>query len=164
MVATERRLEMGGGGPGQAQVRKIKAASGSNLPDLNIIKKEIVNDLELDLNLPTPKEPCKDESSKTTPASSRNPCLSLLGQKRNPDEILQGAVKFPSLILKGCCRCKMYVMVSEVKPQCPKCKSSVLINIFRPNPAKRWRTEWFTFVSCRKIITFFYSKFCIITF
>ncbi|KAK3228527.1 hypothetical protein Dsin_000408 [Dipteronia sinensis] len=38
------------------------------------------------------------------------------------------------LIVMGCFRCLMYVMVSGAEPQCPKCKSIVLIDQFRVKP------------------------------
>ncbi|OWM69027.1 uncharacterized protein LOC116212304 [Punica granatum] len=32
-----------------------------------------------------------------------------------------------SMVLVGCPRCLMYVMLSEVSPKCPRCKSTVLL-------------------------------------
>ncbi|KAK9734597.1 hypothetical protein RND81_04G150700 [Saponaria officinalis] len=34
-----------------------------------------------------------------------------------------------SMVLVGCPRCLMYVMLSETDPRCPKCKSTVLLDI-----------------------------------
>ncbi|KAJ6900868.1 hypothetical protein NC652_026840 [Populus alba x Populus x berolinensis] len=47
--------------------------------------------------------------------------------------------KVPSLVLMGCARCLIYVMVSEVDPKCPKCKRTVLVDVFRHRPAKKPR-------------------------
>ncbi|TXG73550.1 hypothetical protein EZV62_002129 [Acer yangbiense] len=33
-----------------------------------------------------------------------------------------------SMVLAGCPRCLMYVMLSDVDPKCPKCKSNVLLD------------------------------------
>lgn len=33
-----------------------------------------------------------------------------------------------AMLLVGCPRCLMYVMVPEVDPKCPKCKSTVLLD------------------------------------
>lgn len=33
-----------------------------------------------------------------------------------------------AMLLVGCPRCLMYVMLSEVDPKCPKCKSTVLLD------------------------------------
>ncbi|KAL2328429.1 hypothetical protein Fmac_021856 [Flemingia macrophylla] len=33
-----------------------------------------------------------------------------------------------AMLLVGCPRCLMYVMLSEVDPKCPKCKSRVLLD------------------------------------
>ncbi|KAH9624758.1 hypothetical protein KSS87_003528 [Heliosperma pusillum] len=38
-----------------------------------------------------------------------------------------------SMVLVGCPRCLMYVMLSEVDPRCPKCKSTVLLDFQHPN-------------------------------
>ncbi|KAK0591819.1 hypothetical protein LWI29_008784 [Acer saccharum] len=42
-----------------------------------------------------------------------------------------------NLIVMGCFRCLMYVMVSGAEPQCPKCKSTVLIDQFRVKPPSK---------------------------
>ncbi|XVF00031.1 hypothetical protein REPUB_Repub03eG0251200 [Reevesia pubescens] len=45
----------------------------------------------------------------------------------------------PSLILMGCSRCLIYVMVSEINPKCPNCNTSILIDIFRNSFGKKSR-------------------------
>ncbi|XWS65687.1 hypothetical protein CRYUN_Cryun05aG0134800 [Craigia yunnanensis] len=47
--------------------------------------------------------------------------------------------EYPSLILMGCSRCLIYVMVSEINPKCPSCHSSILIDIFRSSFGKKSR-------------------------
>ncbi|RWW24338.1 hypothetical protein BHE74_00021675 [Ensete ventricosum] len=34
------------------------------------------------------------------------------------------------MVLAGCPRCLMYVMLPEDDPKCPKCKSAVLLDFF----------------------------------
>lgn len=34
-----------------------------------------------------------------------------------------------SMVLVGCPRCMMYVMLAEVDPRCPKCKSTCLLDV-----------------------------------
>lgn len=34
-----------------------------------------------------------------------------------------------SMVLVGCPRCLMYVMLAEEDPRCPKCKSTVLLDV-----------------------------------
>ncbi|PON70282.1 hypothetical protein PanWU01x14_082060 [Parasponia andersonii] len=44
------------------------------------------------------------------------------------------------LVLMGCSRCLLYVMVSKVDPKCPNCRSSILLDMFCENSnAKRPR-------------------------
>ncbi|CAI0391374.1 unnamed protein product [Linum tenue] len=37
------------------------------------------------------------------------------------------------MVLVGCPRCLMYVMLSEDDPKCPKCKSTVLLDFLHDN-------------------------------
>ncbi|CAA7396982.1 unnamed protein product [Spirodela intermedia] len=65
-------------------------------------------------------------SSNISPSSSSSPssCLS--------SETEQGryasSPEATSMVLLGCPRCLMYVMLSEDDPKCPKCKSTVLLD------------------------------------
>ncbi|XP_078441474.1 uncharacterized protein LOC144711362 [Wolffia australiana] len=46
-----------------------------------------------------------------------------------------GSPEATSMMLVGCPRCLMYVMLSENEPKCPKCKSSVLLDFLNdPRP------------------------------
>ncbi|KAL1541413.1 hypothetical protein AAHA92_25637 [Salvia divinorum] len=44
------------------------------------------------------------------------------------------------MTLVGCPRCLMYVMLSEEDPRCPKCKSSVLLDIMHTSAPKANRS------------------------
>ncbi|KAA8539105.1 hypothetical protein F0562_025797 [Nyssa sinensis] len=69
-------------------------------------------------------------SSSSTP--SKRSCMSMehsSASDSSPYKIDTADV--PSLILMGCTRCYMYVVVSEIDPICPECKSNLLLDIFR---------------------------------
>ncbi|KAJ7970601.1 G2/mitotic-specific cyclin S13-7-like [Quillaja saponaria] len=70
-------------------------------------------------------------TSKSLSSSSSN----YLDSDKNADSTSKVG-EVPSLILMGCTRCYMYLMVSEAEPQCPKCKSTVLLDVFRKKPAE----------------------------
>ncbi|KAF5447456.1 hypothetical protein F2P56_033010 [Juglans regia] len=44
-----------------------------------------------------------------------------------------------SMMLVGCPRCLMYVMLSEADPKCPKCKSTVLLDFLKEENARNTR-------------------------
>ncbi|KAK7263437.1 hypothetical protein RJT34_31027 [Clitoria ternatea] len=45
-----------------------------------------------------------------------------------------------AMLLVGCPRCLMYVMLSEVNPKCPKCKSTVLLDFLNDENTKKTTT------------------------
>ncbi|XP_057978871.1 protein GL2-INTERACTING REPRESSOR 1-like [Malania oleifera] len=72
-------------------------------------------------------------SSSPLPSSSGSSCTSL---DPNPYEAFLNFNDQPeeaSLVLMGCPHCLLYVMVSEIDPKCPKCKSPALMDFFRGN-------------------------------
>ena len=71
--------------------------------------------LELKLNLSPPGEHRQVVSPEISPQSS---CVS---RETSPEAM--------SMMLVGCPRCLMYVMLFQDHPKCPKCKSTVLLNI-----------------------------------
>ncbi|GLT50061.1 hypothetical protein SLA2020_235730 [Shorea laevis] len=73
-------------------------------------------------------------------ASTQRSCTSVTLSKSANEELHEnGGQETHSLVVMGCGRCLMYIMVSEVDPMCPKCKTSALIDIFRG--AKRVKKE-----------------------
>ncbi|XVF05103.1 hypothetical protein REPUB_Repub05bG0142700 [Reevesia pubescens] len=44
-----------------------------------------------------------------------------------------------SMVLVGCPRCLMYVLLSEVDPKCPRCKNTVLLDFLNEENAKKAR-------------------------
>ncbi|GMI81662.1 hypothetical protein like AT3G11600 [Hibiscus trionum] len=67
-------------------------------------------------------------SSEMSPESS---CVSSEPPMRNPNN-----PEGTSMMVVGCPRCLMYVMLSQVNPKCPKCKSTVLLEFDNQGNAK----------------------------
>ncbi|XP_038713364.1 uncharacterized protein LOC120007225 [Tripterygium wilfordii] len=103
---------------------------GNNIPKL---------DLKLNLSPPIVLNQQVDRSTNLIRASSwttspDSSCLSsevedAMNYSSSPEEAA-------SMVLVGCPRCLMYVMLSEVDPKCPRCKSSVLLHLFNPHENK----------------------------
>lgn len=88
--------------------------------------------LELKLNLSPPGEHRQMMSPKKAATSSReiSPRSSCVSRETSPDGTLgySSSPEAISMMLVGCPRCLMYVMLFEEDPRCPKCKSTVLLN------------------------------------
>ncbi|KAJ6720098.1 hypothetical protein OIU85_023329 [Salix viminalis] len=98
------------------------------------------SNLELSLRLSLPGLHRQDEESKQDGiSSSQRSRMSVDMDSVDGSGISTGTMKVPSLVLMGCARCLIYVMVSEVDPKCPKCKRTVLMDVFRRRPAKKPR-------------------------
>ncbi|KAG6436089.1 hypothetical protein SASPL_100971 [Salvia splendens] len=74
--------------------------------------------LELKLNLSPPGEHRQVVSPRGAEISPQSSCVS---RETSPEAM--------SMMLVGCPRCLMYVMLFQDHPKCPKCKSTVLLNI-----------------------------------
>ncbi|CAK7325199.1 unnamed protein product [Dovyalis caffra] len=96
-------------------------------------------DLNLKLSLPgldPEDEPSnRIEISSSSSSSQQHSCMSLDINSIDSTNLIE----VPSLVLMGCAHCLIYVMVSEVDPKCPKCKRTVLVDMFRRRPAKKAR-------------------------
>ncbi|EPS72111.1 hypothetical protein M569_02650, partial [Genlisea aurea] len=62
----------------------------------------------------------EEKSPTVSPASTLTSCLS---------EEYSSPETAPSMILAGCPRCLMYVMLSEKDRKCPKCKTAGLLDV-----------------------------------
>ncbi|PSS24369.1 hypothetical protein CEY00_Acc09117 [Actinidia chinensis var. chinensis] len=100
--------------------------------------------LELKLNLSPPRAPQVVESSPSRSASTSpttlSPSSSCVSSEFNQEDPLLRYSSSPdatSMMLVGCPQCLMYYMLAEENPKCPKCKSTVLLDIVREN-ARRW--------------------------
>ncbi|KAE8666180.1 putative aquaporin PIP1-5-like [Hibiscus syriacus] len=97
--------------------------------------------LELKLNLSPPRvNPRVESLSRSATMSPTSPPSSCVSSEMNQD-VDTGNVGYSSspeatsMILVGCPRCLMYVMLSEDDPKCPKCKSAVLLDFFHDTAA-----------------------------
>ncbi|XP_010558005.1 PREDICTED: uncharacterized protein LOC104826812 [Tarenaya hassleriana] len=74
-------------------------------------------------------------SATTSPTSPPISCLSSeLINNEESSVRYSTSPETTSMVLVGCPRCLMYVMLSEDDPKCPKCKSTVLLDFLRENP------------------------------
>ncbi|XWS43369.1 hypothetical protein CRYUN_Cryun16bG0097200 [Craigia yunnanensis] len=90
--------------------------------------------LELKLNLSPPRlNPRMESPSRSAIVSPTSPPSSCVSSEMN-QEVDTSTVRYSSspeatsMVLVGCPRCLMYVMLSEDDPKCPKCKSTVLLD------------------------------------
>ncbi|EPS68776.1 hypothetical protein M569_05993, partial [Genlisea aurea] len=95
--------------------------------------------LELKLRLSPPRDHWSSSSSSRMGGdevvslmeiSPENSCLS---RETSPD---RGGETNSSMVLVGCPRCLMYVMLLGSDPKCPKCKSTVLLDFMREDRAR----------------------------
>lgn len=89
-------------------------------------------DLKLNLSPPRvnhehPAEPSSPSRSSVSPTMTSPPssCMSSESQ----DDVSCRSPEATSMMLVGCPRCLMYVMLAEAKPKCPMCHSSVLLDV-----------------------------------
>ncbi|GMH07341.1 hypothetical protein Nepgr_009181 [Nepenthes gracilis] len=88
-------------------------------------------ELDLKLNLSPPRASGQVTSPEASPPRS---CLS------SEDSLkYSSSPESSSMVLVGCPRCLMYVMLSESDPKCPKCKSTVLLDFLREDINKKAR-------------------------
>ncbi|CAI0391219.1 unnamed protein product [Linum tenue] len=86
--------------------------------------------LELKLNLSPPSRMRLESSpSRSATVSPTSPPSSCVSSELNQDSDSEAT----SMVLVGCPRCLMYVMLSEDDPKCPKCKSTVLLDFLHDN-------------------------------
>ncbi|KAL2953762.1 hypothetical protein AAZX31_19G184400 [Glycine max] len=97
--------------------------------------------LDLKLNLSPPRADRRLESpTRSATASPTSPPSSCVSSELNQeDKSYSNSPEATSMVLVGCPRCLMYVMLSEDDPKCPKCKSTVLLDFLHDtkNPTIR---------------------------
>lgn len=88
--------------------------------------------LELRLNLSPPPSRASQMSLVRSPSRSNttSPSSCVSSETKQEEEI---DTTITSMVLVGCPRCLMYVMLSEDDPKCPKCKSTVLLDFLHQN-------------------------------
>ncbi|XP_011046935.1 PREDICTED: uncharacterized protein LOC105141421 [Populus euphratica] len=88
--------------------------------------------LDLKLNLSPPRvNPRVESPGRSATVSPTSPPSSCVSSERSHDD--SSSPEATSMVLVGCPRCLMYVMLSENDPKCPKCKSSVLLDFLHDN-------------------------------
>ncbi|KAM3374297.1 hypothetical protein P3S68_013011 [Capsicum galapagoense] len=100
--------------------------------------------LDLKLNLSPPREnnifPISPSRSSSYSSMERSPPSSCISREPTPENHQQffasPETTTTSMMLVGCPRCLMYVMLSVDDPKCPKCKSTVLLDFFREDRVK----------------------------
>ncbi|CAN1144039.1 Protein GL2-INTERACTING REPRESSOR 2 [Linum perenne] len=105
--------------------------------------------LELKLNLsPTRGRSTNlrmESPSRSATMSPTSPPSSCVSTEMNQEEgcvtlRCSSSPEATSMVLVGCPRCLMYVMLSEDDPKCPKCKSTVLLDFhYESNNSKNMR-------------------------
>ena len=95
--------------------------------------------LDLKLNLSPPRvdrrmveSPAR--SATVSPTSPPSSCVSTeLNQEDNDSVKWSDSPEATFMVVVGCQRCLMYVMLSVDDPKCPKCKSTVLLDVVQDN-------------------------------
>nr|GMC90378.1 ras guanine nucleotide exchange factor P-like [Ipomoea batatas] len=97
--------------------------------------------LDLKLNLSPPRVSHPMVVSPPIRSSTASPSSSCVSSENQEDgRRFCSSPEAASMVLVGCPRCLMYVMLAEGEPKCPKCKSTVLLNFFydhQSNNARR---------------------------
>ncbi|CAL0333956.1 unnamed protein product [Lupinus luteus] len=101
--------------------------------------------LELRLNLSPPRTPTSSSisanlSSDFSISSSLSPSSVSTHSSEGSSCLSSEAEETRTMLLVGCPRCLMYVMLYDVDPKCPKCKSTVLLD-FLNNEEKTKKTS-----------------------
>ncbi|MED6192173.1 Protein GL2-INTERACTING REPRESSOR 1 [Stylosanthes scabra] len=97
-------------------------------------------DLKLNLSPPRADRRRMESPTRSTTASPTSPPSSCVSSELNQEDNnnnsnlrYSNSPEATSMVLVGCPRCLMYVMLSEDDPKCPKCKSTVLLDFLHDN-------------------------------
>ncbi|KAG4129680.1 hypothetical protein ERO13_D09G097200v2 [Gossypium hirsutum] len=102
-------------------------------------------ELTLKLSPPPPRAaPIQQVGSPNTSVSSWEMSLESSCVSSEPDDSTTtmqcpSSPEETSMVLVGCPRCLMYVMLLEVDPKCPRCKSTVLLDFLNEENTKKTR-------------------------
>lgn len=101
-------------------------------------------DLKLNLSPPRGNRQQVESPNRSGNSSPTSPPSSCVSTELNNDETVRYSTspEATSMVLVGCPRCLMYVMLSETDPKCPKCKSTVLLDFVHDNNTKRTKKNW----------------------
>lgn len=100
--------------------------------------------LDLELNLsPSRPNPLVESPKASISSNSSSEILSAESSCVSSSEHEDMTVNYPRnlvttpMLVAGCPRCLMYVLLSEVDPKCPKCKSTVLLDFLSVENTKK---------------------------
>ena len=103
--------------------------------------------LEVKVNMspPSPRRAARhqelDEETTTASESSLSSEMSVDGSCVSSEaEETSNSLENTAMVLVGCPRCLMYVMLSDVDPKCPKCNSTVLLDFLNDDTNKKTST------------------------
>ncbi|KAE8676378.1 CCR4-NOT transcription complex family protein [Hibiscus syriacus] len=108
--------------------------SDSPEPDsmLNLAPARVANHRVRSPSVSVPSFESLSESSCLSSEPDNNNCEDSTSMTEYPT----GRPEVTSMLLVGCPRCFMYVMLSEVDPKCPRCKSTVFLDFLNEENAK----------------------------
>ncbi|KAK9058692.1 hypothetical protein SSX86_023534 [Deinandra increscens subsp. villosa] len=90
-------------------------------------------DLKLHLSPPRPHRPMIESQNQSIMASPTSSCLSSELVFDETGLRYSTSPEATSMMLVGCPRCLMYIMLAEDYLKCPKCKSTVLLDVIHDN-------------------------------
>ncbi|KAI3743321.1 hypothetical protein L1987_61028 [Smallanthus sonchifolius] len=93
-------------------------------------------DLKLHLSPPRARTPMTESPNGSITTSPTSSCLS---SELGSDETglrYSLSPEATTMMLVGCPRCLMYIMIAEDDPKCPRCKSTVLLDVVNANNKK----------------------------
>lgn len=93
-------------------------------------------DLKLNLSPPRGHRPINESPNQSTTLSPTSSCLSSELVHDETGLRYSTSPEATSMMLVGCPRCLMYIMLAEDYPKCPKCKSTVLLDVVHDNVKK----------------------------
>ncbi|PWA74955.1 hypothetical protein CTI12_AA247660 [Artemisia annua] len=94
-------------------------------------------DLKLNLSPPIAQRRTHESPSRASTTTSMSPTTSCVSSET--ELRYSSSPEATSMMLVGCPRCLMYVMLAEDYPKCPKCKSTVLLDVLHDNTTKKTR-------------------------
>nr|KAJ0222064.1 hypothetical protein LSAT_V11C200070010 [Lactuca sativa] len=96
-------------------------------------------DLKLNLSPPIAHRRTEESPSRSATISPTTSCVSSENIQDETELRYSSSPEATSMMLVGCPRCLMYVMLAEDYPKCPKCKSTVLLDVVHDSSTKKTR-------------------------
>ncbi|KAL4560683.1 hypothetical protein LXL04_032836 [Taraxacum kok-saghyz] len=93
-------------------------------------------DLKLNLSPPSARRSTTESPNRATAMSPTSSCLTYELVQDETRRRYSTSPEATSMMLVGCPQCLMYIMLSEDYPKCPKCKSTVLLDVVHNNANK----------------------------